>query len=75
MLAKLTTRNQLTLPKSVVMSVGKTDNFDVQVENGRIMLTPVSIQNADAVRAKLDTLGIKEQDIADAVAWVRDSQV
>ena len=75
MLAKLTTRNQLTLPKSVVMSVGKTDNFDVQVENGRIMLTPVSIQNADAVRAKLDTLGIKEQDIADAVAWVSDSQV
>ena len=75
MLAKLTTKNQLTLPKSVVMSVGKTDYFDVQVENGRIMLTPVRIQNADAVRAKLDTLGIKEQDIADAVAWARDSQV
>ena len=75
MLAKLTTKNQLTLPKSVVMSVGKTDYFDVEVENGRIMLTPVRIQNADAVRAKLDTLGIKEQDIADAVAWARDSQV
>jgi len=75
MLAKLTTKNQLTLPKSVVLSVGKTDYFDVEVENGRIMLTPVRIQNADAVRAKLDTLGIKEQDIADAVAWARDSQV
>lgn len=50
MLAKLTTKNQLTLPKSVVNAVGKTEYFEVEVENGRILLTPVRIQQADAVK-------------------------
>lgn len=71
MLAKLTSKNQLTLPKAVVMSLGKADYYDVEVENGRIMLTPVRIQQADAVRAKLETLGIKSADVSDAIAWVR----
>jgi hypothetical protein len=71
MLAKLTSKNQLTLPKAVVMSLGKADYYDVEVENGRIMLTPVRIQQADAVRAKLETLGIKSTDMSDAIAWAR----
>lgn len=71
MLAKLTSKNQLTLPKAVVNSLGKADYYDVEVENGRIMLTPVRIQQADAVRAKLETLGIKPGDVADAIAWAR----
>ena len=74
MLAKLTSKNQLTLPKSLVMSVGRADYYDVEVENGRIMLTPVRIQNADAVRAKLETLGINAQDVADAIVWARESK-
>jgi hypothetical protein len=71
MLAKLTSKNQLTLPKAVVMSLGKADYYDVEVENGRIMLTPVRIQQADAVREKLATLGIKSTDVSDAIAWAR----
>jgi bifunctional DNA-binding transcriptional regulator/antitoxin component of YhaV-PrlF toxin-antitoxin module len=71
MLAKITSKNQLTLPKSIVQSVGKADYFDVEVENGRVILTPVVIQKADAVRAKLDALGINQQDVADAIAWAK----
>ncbi|MGZ8176055.1 MULTISPECIES: AbrB/MazE/SpoVT family DNA-binding domain-containing protein [Methylobacter] len=71
MLAKLTSKNQLTLPKSVVQSVGKAEYYDVAVESGRIVLTPVRIQQADAVRAKLEALGIDEQDVNDAIAWAR----
>ena len=71
MLAKITSKNQLTLPKSIVLSVGKADYFDVEVENGRVILTPVVIQKADAVRAKLDALSINQQDIADAIAWAK----
>ncbi len=74
MLAKLTSKNQLTLPKSLVMSLGKAEYYDVEVENGRIMLTPVRIQQADAVRAKLEKLGIKDQDVSDAIDWARHSQ-
>lgn len=73
MLAKLTAKNQLTLPKSITNAVGATEYFEVQVVNGQIVLTPVRLQRGDAVRAKLAELDLTEQDIADAVAWARRS--
>ena len=57
MLAKRTSKNQLTLPKSIVQMVGETDYYDVSVQNGKIILTPVRLQQADAVRSKLEELG------------------
>jgi hypothetical protein len=71
MLAKLTAKNQLTLPKSVTQALGEVEYFDVQTRDGQVILTPVRIQRADAVRARLAELGLNEQDIADAVAWAR----
>lgn len=71
MLAKLTAKNQLTLPKSVLATCEETTYFDVTSEGGRIVLTPVRINRADAVRAKLADLGITEQDAADATSWAR----
>ena len=71
MLAKLTAKNQLTLPKSVLVTCEEATYFDVTSENGRIVLTPVRINRADAVRSKLAELGITEKDAADALAWVR----
>lgn len=71
MLAKLTSKNQLTLPKAVISDYTETQYFDVTSENGRIVLTPVRVNRADAVRAKLAEIGISEADLADAVAWAR----
>ena len=71
MLAKLTSKNQLTLPKAVVAAVQGAEYFEVTEENGRIVLTPVRINRADAVRSKLEELNLSEADIADAVAWAR----
>jgi hypothetical protein len=73
MLAKLTSKNQLTLPKSITKAIGDSEYFDVKLEDGQIILTPVKIQRADAVRSKLAALDLSEQDIADAVAWARKS--
>ena len=73
-LAKLTSKNQLTLPKSLISAVGAAEYFEVQVKDGQIILTPVRIQRADAVRSKLEELGLNEQDIADAVKWARQSK-
>lgn len=72
MLAKITTKNQLTLPKSIVAAVGPAEYFDVETRNGAIVLTPVRIQRGDAVRAKLAELGLREDDIDDAVTWARN---
>jgi hypothetical protein len=74
MLAKITSKNQLTLPKSVTQAVGATEYFDVEARAGQIILTPVRIQRSDAVRAKLAELNLTEADIADAVAWARAPQ-
>lgn len=72
-IAKLTAKNQLTLPKSITREIGETEYFEVTVEGNQIILTPVKIQRADAVRAKLAELGINEGDVADAIDWARQS--
>ena len=71
MLAKITAKNQLTLPKAVTKVIGPVEYFDVEAREGVIVLTPVRIQRADAVRGKLAELNLNEQDIAGAVAWAR----
>ena len=73
-LAKLTSKNQLTLPKAVTAAVEATEYFDVATENGRIVLTPVRVNRADGVRAKLAELGLSETDVKDAVAWARSGE-
>lgn len=71
MLAKITAKNQLTLPKAITKALGPVEYFDVQEKDGQIVLTPVRILRADAVRTKLAELNLQEQDILDAVAWAR----
>lgn len=71
MLAKITSKNQLTLPKSITQAVGATEYFEVEARAGQIILTPVRIQRGDAVRAKLAELNLQDSDIAAAVAWAR----
>ena len=74
MLAKLTAKNQITLPKSITNAIAPAEYFEVTVEDGQIVLTPVRLQRADAVRAKLAELDLSEQDMNDAVAWARTSE-
>jgi hypothetical protein len=75
MLAKMTSKNQLTLPKSITAAVGAAEYFDVETRNGQIILTPVRIQRGDAVRAKLAELNLQASDINDALTWARQSDL
>lgn len=74
MLAKLTAKNQLTLPKRLVEMLGPVSHFEVEIEGDRLVLTPARLGAASAVRRKLDQLGVTEADVADAVAWARKSR-
>lgn len=71
MLAKKTSKNQLTLPKAIADRFPQTDYFDVRVEGGRIVLRPVRPDAIDQVHRKLAEAKITEKDIRDAVAWAR----
>ena len=74
MLAKLTVKNQLTLPKAVIKSFAGVEYFDVSTDGSAITLKPLRPSRLDEVRAKLEQLGITEQDITDAIAWAREDQ-
>lgn len=71
MLAKKTTKNQITLPKAVITRFGGVDYFDVSTDGESIVLRPLRVSRADEVRTYLEDLGITEDDVRDAVAWAR----
>lgn len=75
MLAKRTSKNQLTLPKEVVNEFPGVEYYDVKVEDRKIVLTPVKIipekGNLEEIREKIEKLGIRENDVIDAIKWAR----
>ena len=71
MRAKLKDGNQLILPDEVVLALDGCEFVDIELKEGRLVLTPIAQTSIEAVRAKLEDLGITEQDVADAVAWAR----
>jgi hypothetical protein len=73
MLAKKTTKNQITLPKAVVTRFSGVDYFDVSTDGKCIILRPLQESRADEVRARLAQLGIDQKDVRAAVSWARRS--
>jgi hypothetical protein len=75
MLAKKTSKNQITLPKEAVKEFPGVDYFDVKVEDNKISLIPVKITHMtttlEDIRNKVRKRGITEKDIADAIKWAR----
>jgi len=71
MLVKKTTKNQITLPKTVITRFAGVEYFDVSTDGECIILRPLQKSRADEVRARLAELGIDEGDVAAAVSWAR----
>ena len=75
MLAKRTYKNQITIPKEILKDFQEVDYFDVSAKEGQIILRPVSVkpsgEHLSMVRDKIQSLGITEKDISDAIQWAR----
>ena len=75
MLAKKTSKNQITLPKAIVEVFPDAQYFDVLVQDRKIILLPVKIMPAEStlekIRGKMRRLGITEEDVGKAVRWAR----
>ena len=77
MLAKKTSKNQLTLPKEIADKFPGTDYFDVRVQGRVIELRPVRIEPEGGVgelvriREKIGKLGVTRRDVAAAIRWAR----
>jgi len=78
MLAKKTSKNQLTLPKDIADRFPGVDLFDATVEENRIVLVPVKLTpitaSLESIRDKMEKLGITEGDVANAVKWARKNR-
>ena len=78
MLAKLTTKNQITLPRKVVQEFVGIEYFDADVQDGRIVLSPVRMQpvgtTLNGIREKMKKLGITPADVTEAVQWARSKK-
>ena len=70
-LAKLTSKNQITLPKALVSKFPGAEYFAVREVDGEIILKPVRMHSLDPVWRKIESLGITEKDVTDAVRWAR----
>jgi hypothetical protein len=74
MLAKMTVKNQLTLPKAIVTRFRGVEYFDVSTDGSAITLKPLQRSRIEEVWAHLEKLGITEQDVSDAVRWARENE-
>lgn len=75
MLAKKTSKNQVTLPKKAMEDIPETEYFDVTSKDGVLILRPVTMiepgTRLAAIRKKIKDLGIVPEDVDRAIDWAR----
>ena len=78
-LAKLSSKNQLTLPKAVLRAYPDVRYFDIVAGEGGILLKPFAVSEQPSVttqvRDHIKRLGLGPRDVSDAVAWARKHRV
>lgn len=73
MLAKMTSKHQITIPKKIMIQIPDTKYFDVEFRDGIISLTPLRILDTDLekIRSKVKKLGLRQDSVAEAIRWAR----
>lgn len=73
MLAKITSKNQITIPKKIMSQLTDTKYFDVEFKGGKISLTPLRVLDTDLekIRVKMKELGLGPDSVAEAIEWAR----
>lgn len=73
MLAKMTSKNQITIPKKIVEQIPDIKYFEVELKEGIILLKPLRTYETDLekIRSKIKGLGLKPDSVREAVEWAR----
>ena len=76
MLAKKTSKNQVTLPMKALREIPETDYFDITTKGGILILRPVTVSEPGSrlatIRQKIKDLGIAPKDLDRAITRARD---
>ena len=73
MLAKKTSKNQITIPKKIIEQLPDVEYFDVELIDGVVMLKPLITYSTslEKIRAKVKKLGLQENTVKEAIEWAR----
>lgn len=73
MLAKLTSKNQITIPKKVLERLPPVSHFDIEVKDGLVVMRPLITYDADLaqIREKAQQLGLTPESVNEAIQWAR----
>ena len=76
MLAKITSKNQITIPKKIIEKIPNVKHFDIELKDGIIIMKPIKFYdtNMDQIRAKVKKLGLKENSVAEAIKWAKSKK-
>jgi len=73
MLAKMTSKNQITIPKKIISQMLGVKYFEVELKDDKIELKPLRVYETDLekIRSKMKNLGLKPESVREAVEWAR----
>jgi len=73
MLVKVTSKNQITIPKKLADKLQGARYLDDQYQDGTLILKPVQTYETDlkAIRSKMEKLGLGEETVQKADEWAR----
>jgi hypothetical protein len=73
MLAKMTSKNQITIPKKIVEQLPDVEYFQVELQDGIVMLKPLRVYDTSLakIRTKIKKLGLQENTVKEAIEWAR----
>lgn len=73
MLAKITSRNQVTIPKKIMDQLPNPKYFDVELRDGVVIMKPMVVYdtNLEQIRDKMKNLGLKADSVKEAIRWAR----
>jgi bifunctional DNA-binding transcriptional regulator/antitoxin component of YhaV-PrlF toxin-antitoxin module len=73
MLAKMTSKNQITIPKKIIEQLPDVEYFEVELRGGVVMLRPLKVYDTslEEIRAKARKLGLHENTVKEAIKWAR----
>jgi hypothetical protein len=73
MLTKITSKNQITIPKRIIEQIPDANYFDVELKGDVVVLKPVRFYDTDLekIRTKVKKLGLKRNSVAEAIKWAR----
>ena len=74
MLAKMTSKNQITMPAAVAAHFQGVNLWIVSTDGNTVILRPFEENRGDEVRRRLAELRISERHVAQALAWANGTK-